>query len=212
MKKNVYFKYSSSLENVISDFSLSINEGDFIGVVGPSGAGKSTLIHLITKFHSIDAGQILIDNQNIETISDISIREKIAYVPQESLLFKSSILDNCRIGSPNATIDDVIDALKLANAWDFVNDLPNKLLTKIGTQGSTLSGGQRQRLSIARAILSQPKLLILDEATSALDSHSEQKIQDAIQSLKGHFIIIVIAHRLSTIKSFSTASFLGFGR
>ena len=113
------------------------------------------------------------------------MRSNIAYVPQESLLFKSSILDNCRIGRVDASIDDVVDALKLANAWEFVQKLPDQLLTKIGTQGLTLSGGQRQRLSIARAIISQPKLLMLDEATSALDSQSEEKIQAAIQSLKG---------------------------
>ncbi|MEK9727638.1 MAG: ATP-binding cassette domain-containing protein, partial [Candidatus Margulisiibacteriota bacterium] len=122
-------------------------------------------------------------------------------VPQESLLFRANILENCRIGNPDASINDVIDALKIANAWEFVKQLPDKLLTKIGTQGLKLSGGQRQRLSIARAIVSNPDILILDEATSSLDSHSESVIQESINNLKGRFTIIIIAHRLSTIQN-----------
>ena len=145
----------------------------------------------------------MIDGMSIAELNDQDLRQKIAYVPQESLLFRSTILDNCRIGCPSASVQDVINALKLANAWEFIEELPDKLLTKIGTQGLTLSGGQRQRLSIARAIISQPKLLILDEATSALDSESELKIQDAINSLKGKFTMIIIAHRMSTIKDAS---------
>ena len=141
---------------------------------------------MLSKFYLPTEGQIFVDGTSIEEIPAYNLRSGIAYVPQESLLFKSSILDNCRIGRKDASIEDVVEALKLANAWEFVEKLPDKLLTKIGTQGLTLSGGQRQRLSIARAIISQPKLLILDEATSALDSHSEEKIQAAIQSLKGN--------------------------
>ena len=209
--KRVCFKYSASTNNILSNVSFRIKEGDFLGIVGPSGAGKSTLIHLITRFYELNSGEILIDGKNIQSLSTQTIRENVAYVPQESLLSKALFLDNYRIGNPNATVDEVINALKLSNAWEFVNELPDKLLTRIGTQGLTLSGGQRQRLSIARAIISNPKLLILDEATSALDSHSERKIQDAIHSLKGQFTIVVIAHRLSTIKDSSNIIFIDNG-
>ena len=201
--KNVSFNYPGTNNLVLKHLNFTLNQGDFIGIVGPSGAGKSTIVSLLAKYYDVNDGQILVDNTALSNISNIRLRENIAYVPQESLLFKSTILDNCRIGRSSATINDVIDALKLANAWEFVEKLPDKLLTKIGTQGLTLSGGQRQRLSIARAIVSQPKLLILDEATSALDSQSEQKIQEAIQSLKGKFTMIIIAHRMSTIKDAS---------
>ncbi len=201
---SVSFSYPSSEVQSLKNISFKINKGDFIGLVGPSGAGKSTIVNLIAHYYSPTSGNILIDGVAIETLSSDYLRSNIAYVPQESLLFKSTILDNCRIGNPAASIEEVIEALKLANAWDFVQKLPKQLLTKIGTQGLTLSGGQRQRLSIARAILSNPKLLILDEATSALDSHSEEKIQAAIQSLKGKFTMIIIAHRLSTIKDASS--------
>ncbi|RAP23165.1 hypothetical protein DID73_02385 [Candidatus Marinamargulisbacteria bacterium SCGC AG-343-K17] len=210
--KNVGFNYPGSSNLVLNDTSFTVNHGDFIGIVGPSGAGKSTIVSLMAKYYLPSQGQITIDGTSIENISSFDLRSNIAYVPQESLLFKSSILDNCRIGNPNAPIDAVIDALKLANAWEFIQELPDKLLTKIGTQGLTLSGGQRQRLSIARAIISQPKLLILDEATSALDSHSEEKIQAAIQSLKGRFTMIVIAHRLSTIKDASSIIVIDSGK
>ena len=192
--------------------SFKINTGDLIGIVGPSGSGKSTLVNLIAKYYLPSSGDIHIDDQSIAALSSSQLRSNIAYVPQESLLFKSTILDNCRIGNPNASIEEVVDALKLANAWEFVQNLPKKMLTKIGTQGLTLSGGQRQRLSIARAILSRPKLLILDEATSALDSQSEEKIQVAIQSLKGKFTMIIIAHRLSTIKDASRIIVLDSGK
>ena len=208
----VSFKYPQTDVNVLQDVSFNANHGDFIGVVGPSGAGKSTIVSLMAKYYLPSQGKITIDGVSIENISPFDLRSNIAYVPQESLLFKSSILDNCRIGNPDASIDTIIDALKLANAWEFIQELPDKLLTKIGTQGLTLSGGQRQRLSIARAIISQPKLLILDEATSALDSHSEEKVQHAIQSLKGKFTMIVIAHRLSTIKDASRIIVIDSGR
>jgi ABC-type multidrug transport system fused ATPase/permease subunit len=197
----VFFKYPASSFLVLNGVSFSVKHGDLLGIVGASGSGKSTIASLIARYYLPTQGTITIDGHSIDRISAADLRANIAYVPQESLLFKETILDNCRIGNPNASIDDVIDALKLASAWEFVEQLPDKLLTKIGSQGLTLSGGQRQRLSIARAILSKPKLLILDEATSALDSDSESKIQSAIQSLQGQFTIIVIAHRLSTIKN-----------
>jgi ABC-type multidrug transport system fused ATPase/permease subunit len=202
--RNVSFSYPNAQQRVLNKISFTANHGDFLGIVGPSGAGKSTIVSLISKFYLPTDGQILVDGHAMDDIADDTLRRHIAYVPQESLLFKSSILDNCRMGRVDASVEDVIDALKLANAWEFVEKLPDQLLTKIGTQGLTLSGGQRQRLSIARAIISQPKLLILDEATSALDSHSEEKIQSAIQSLKGKFTMIIIAHRLSTIKDASS--------
>ena len=208
---DVCFKYPKTNDYVLKSVSFKVNHGDFLGIVGPSGAGKSTIVSLMSKFYLPTEGQILVDGRSIEDIPSYDLRSNIAYVPQESLLFKSSILDNCRIGRVDASIDDVVDALKLANAWEFVQKLPDQLLTKIGTQGLTLSGGQRQRLSIARAIISQPKLLMLDEATSALDSQSEEKIQAAIQSLKGKFTMVIIAHRLSTIKDASSIIVLNSG-
>ena len=208
----VCFQYPGTETYALQNVSFELTEGDLIGIVGPSGSGKSTLVNLIAKYYLPTTGEICIDNRLLSDIPAPKLRSNIAYVPQESLLFKSTILDNCRTGNPNASIDDVIDALKLANAWEFVQELPKKLLTKIGTQGLTLSGGQRQRLSIARAILSRPKLLILDEATSALDSHSEEKIQAAIQSLKGKFTMIIIAHRLSTIKDASKIIVIDSGK
>ncbi len=210
--KNVSFSYPSAQYRVLNNISFTANHGDFLGIVGPSGAGKSTIVSLISKFYLPTEGHISIDGNAIEDISDYTLRRHIAYVPQESLLFKSSILDNCRMGRVDASVEEVIEALKMANAWEFVEKLPDQLLTKIGTQGLTLSGGQRQRLSIARAIISQPKLLILDEATSALDSHSEEKIQSAIQSLKGKFTMIIIAHRLSTIKDASSIIVIDSGK
>tara|TARA_B100001121_G_scaffold130981_1_gene114880 strand:- start:9400 stop:11139 length:1740 start_codon:yes stop_codon:yes gene_type:complete len=210
--KNVSFSYPSAQYRVLNNISFTANHGDFLGIVGPSGAGKSTIVNLISKFYLPTEGHISIDGNAIEDISDYTLRRHIAYVPQESLLFKSSILDNCRMGRVDASVEEVIEALKMANAWEFVEKLPDQLLTKIGTQGLTLSGGQRQRLSIARAIISQPKLLILDEATSALDSHSEEKIQSAIQSLKGKFTMIIIAHRLSTIKDASSIIVIDSGK
>lgn len=210
--KHVSFRYPNTQQQVLHDISFTANHGDFLGIVGPSGAGKSTIVSLISKFYLPINGHILVDGNDIENISDATLRRHIAYVPQESLLFKSSILDNCRVAREDASIEEVIEALKMANAWEFVEKLPDQLLTKIGTQGLTLSGGQRQRLSIARAIISQPKLLILDEATSALDSHSEEKIQLAIQSLKGKFTMIIIAHRLSTIKDASSIIVIDSGK
>lgn len=209
---HVSFNYPNSKQTVLHDISFTANHGDFLGIVGPSGAGKSTIVSLISKFHLPTEGHISIDGNAIEDISDYTLRHHIAYVPQESLLFKSSILDNCRMSREDASVEEVIEALKMANAWEFVEKLPDQLLTKIGTQGLTLSGGQRQRLSIARAIISQPKLLILDEATSALDSHSEEKIQSSIQSLKGKFTMIIIAHRLSTIKDASSIIVIDSGK
>ncbi len=197
--KDVSFAYPNTSDMVVKQLSFSVSFGSTIGIVGPSGAGKSTIINLLNKFYLPTSGCVRIDGHNISELSEASIRQHIAYVPQESILFRGTILDNCRIGRPEATSSEVIDALKIANAWDFVNDMPEKLLTKMGTQGLNLSGGQRQRISIARAIVSNPKLLILDEATSALDSNSEGVIQESIQRLKGQFTMIIIAHRFSTI-------------
>lgn len=210
--KNVSFSYPNAQHRVLNNISFTVNHGEVLGIIGPSGAGKSTIVSLISKFYLPTDGHILVDGYAIEGMSEYALRRHIAYVPQESLLFKRSILDNCRIGRVDASIEEVIEALKMANAWEFVEKLPDQLLTKIGTQGLTLSGGQRQRLSIARAIISQPKLLILDEATSALDSHSEEKIQSAIQSLKGTFTMIIIAHRLSTIKEASSIMVIDSGK
>ena len=198
---DVSFRYPKTKTSVLSNVTFSLNKGDCIGLVGPSGAGKSTLIYLLCKFFEPTGGEITIDGIPSQAISTEQLRRSIAYVPQESLLFRGTILDNCRMGNPDASIDDVVHALTLANAWEFVRDLPHQLMTKIGTQGLRLSGGQRQRLSIARAIVRKPRLLILDEATSALDANSEEKVQEAIHALTGTFTMLVISHRLSTLKN-----------
>ena len=209
---DVSFQYPNTTNPALKNISFTINTGDMIGIVGQSGSGKSTLVNLLTKFYTPTSGCITVDNQNLIDIPASDIRDHIAYVPQESLLFRANILENCRIGNPHASVDEVVDALKTANAWEFVQQLPDQLLTKIGTQGLKLSGGQRQRLSIARAIVSHPSLLILDEATSSLDSQSESIIQESINKLKGRFTIIIIAHRLSTIQNSDTIYVLKDGQ
>jgi ATP-binding cassette subfamily B protein len=198
----VHFAYHDHAkeENVFSDLSLVIPAGQKIGLVGPSGGGKSTLTRLLLRFDDIDQGSITIDGQDIRHITQTSLRQAISYVPQEPLLFHRSILENIRYGRPDANLDEVKRAAKLAFADDFIEKLPDAYDTIVGERGVKLSGGQRQRVAIARAILKDAPILVLDEATSALDSESEVYIQKALEQLMKGRTTLVIAHRLSTIQ------------
>lgn len=184
---------------VFNDFNLHIKPGERIGLVGHSGSGKSTLVRLLLRFSDIQTGTITIDGQDINDVTQQSLHEAIAYVPQEPLLFHRSLAENIAYGNPTATRRQIIEAAKKANAWDFITGLPEGLETLVGERGIKLSGGQRQRIAIARAILKKAKVIVLDEATSALDSESEKLIQDALAKLMDDSTSIVIAHRLSTI-------------
>jgi ATP-binding cassette subfamily B protein len=199
---NVDFRYqdSSNDQGVFSKLDLTIEPGEKVGLVGPSGGGKSTLTRLLLRFEDIDAGEISIDGQNIADITQASLREAIAYVPQEPLLFHRTVRENIAYGKPDATKKMIENAARSAYAHDFIGALPNGYDTIVGERGVKLSGGQRQRIAIARAILKDAPILILDEATSALDSESEALIQKALRQLMQGRTTIVIAHRLSTIQ------------
>jgi ATP-binding cassette subfamily B protein len=200
---NVSFHYddADTRDNVFSRLTLDIQPGEKIGLVGPSGGGKSTLTRLLLRFEDIDSGQILIDGQNIATVTQESLRQAIAYVPQEPLLFHRSVAENIAYGKAEATLEEVQRAAKLAYAHDFIEELSQGYDTVVGERGVKLSGGQRQRIAIARAILKDAPILLLDEATSALDSESEVFIQKALLKLMKNRTTLVIAHRLSTVQS-----------
>ena len=198
---NVSFSYPQRNDiTVLKNISFSIKPNDHIAIVGASGAGKSTIASLLLHFYHEFNGDITYDDVSINKIEIESLRKQIAIVPQEVILFSGSIRDNVSFANPNATEDEINSALKKANAWDFVNDFPDKLNTEVGDRGIQLSGGQKQRIAIARAILKNPKILILDEATSSLDSESEKLVQDAMNKLMIGRTSIVIAHRLSTVR------------
>ena len=196
--KNINFKYED--EKVLKDFSLEVKKGQTVALVGQSGSGKSTIANLLTRFYDVNDGQIQIDNNDIKEIDLHSLRGLIGLVSQDSILFNDSIKANIALGNPNATDEEIIEALKIANAYEFVKDLPNGIHTNIGDSGNKLSGGQKQRLSIARAVLKNPPIMILDEATSALDTESEKFVQVALENMMQNRTSIVIAHRLSTIQ------------
>lgn len=198
---NVTFQYpDSKISQVFTELSLSIRPGEKIGLVGPSGGGKSTLTRLLLRFEDTTTGAITIDGQNITEVTQASLREAIAYVPQEPLLFHRTVRENIGYGQPDATDAEVRRAAHLAHADEFIEALPDSYDTIVGERGVKLSGGQRQRIAIARAILKDAPILVLDEATSALDSESELLIQDALRELMKGRTTIVIAHRLSTIQ------------
>lgn len=196
--RNVHFSYDGEKE-VINNVSLRIGKGETIALVGPSGGGKSTLSELIPRFYDVTKGDILFDGVSIKEYSQESLRSKMSIVSQETVLFNDSIEGNILMGRPTATHSDVVEACKVANADSFIMASPEGYDTNIGDRGTKLSGGQRQRLSIARAVLKNPEILILDEATSALDTESEKLVQDALTNLLKGRTSIVIAHRLSTI-------------
>lgn len=197
--QNVSYQYSDSAEPVLSHINLHIKAGEKIGLVGHSGAGKTTITHLLLRFGDISEGSILIDGHDIRDATQKSLRETIAYVPQEPLLFHRSLRENIAYGKPNATDKEIRRAAKHANALEFIDALPQGLDTLVGERGIKLSGGQRQRVAIARALLKNAPILLLDEATSALDSESEKLIQNALEKLMKNRTSIVVAHRLSTI-------------
>lgn len=185
---------------VLRNFSLAIEPGEMVALVGPSGAGKSTIVSLIPRFYDVQAGSVLIDGYDVRRVQMRSLREQIGIVPQETLLFSGSIRDNIRYGRLDASDAEVEAAARMANAHEFICQLPEGYDTPVGERGVRLSGGQRQRIAIARAILKDPRILILDEATSSLDSESERLVQEALERLMAGRTSIVIAHRLSTVQ------------
>ncbi|WP_269525383.1 ABC transporter ATP-binding protein [Coraliomargarita parva] len=198
---SVTFSYDEEKDPVIRDFSIKIQSGEHVAFVGPSGSGKSTLVSLMLGFYAPTIGEIRVDGVPQEQLAIRVFRQTCAIVMQDNLLLSGSLLDNIRFGKPNATMDEVFEAAKNANALEFIEQLPEGFQTKVGERGVSLSGGQRQRIAIARALLRDPKILILDEATSALDYESEKTVQEAIDRLAKGRTTITIAHRLSTIRA-----------
>jgi subfamily B ATP-binding cassette protein MsbA len=196
--KNVSFKYNDV--TILDNINLTIEKGKTIALVGSSGAGKSTLADLVPRFHDVTSGELLIDGVNIKEYSLLSLRDQMGIVTQEPILFNDSIAANIALGNPVANIHEIEQAARVANAHDFIMNKEENYQTNIGDRGSKLSGGERQRLTIARAVLKNPPILILDEATSSLDTESERLVQDAINKMMENRTSIVIAHRLSTIR------------
>ena len=195
---NISFKYENDW--ILKNFNLTVDKGKTVALVGQSGSGKSTVANLLTRFYDVNDGSIKIDNLDIRNIQKQSLRDLMGLVTQDSILFNDTVKNNILIGKPNASDSEVIDALKVANALEFIEELPNGMETNIGDSGNKLSGGQKQRLSIARAVLKNPPIMILDEATSALDTESERLVQDALEKMMKNRTSVVIAHRLSTIQ------------
>ena len=196
---NISFSYNNDI--VLKNFSVSISKGKTIALVGQSGSGKSTIANLLTRFYDVNEGHIKIDGNDIKTVTKKSLRSLMGLVTQDSILFNDTIKNNVLIGKPDATENEILEALKIANAWEFVKDLPEGINTNVGDAGNNFSGGQKQRLSIARAVLKNPPIMILDEATSALDTESERLVQLALENMMKNRTSIVIAHRLSTIQN-----------
>lgn len=197
--ENLSFKYEQEL--VLKNFSLQVKKGETIALVGQSGSGKSTIANLLTRFYDVSEGAIKIDGTDIRDLRLHSLRGLMGLVTQDSILFNDTVRGNLQVGKENATDEEIIEALKIANAWEFVESLPLQLDTNIGDSGNKLSGGQKQRLSIARAVLKNPPIMILDEATSALDTESERLVQNALEKMMQNRTSVVIAHRLSTIQN-----------
>ncbi len=198
---NVGFKYNEDHAYVLKNISLNVKAGDYIALVGSSGVGKTTMCSLIPRFYEVSEGQVLLDGINIKDITLSSLRRNVGVVQQDVYLFAGTVFDNIRYGKPNASIAEIIEAAKKANAHDFIMQLPDGYDTDIGQRGVKLSGGQKQRVSIARVFLKNPPVLIFDEATSALDNESEKVIQDSLEDLAKNRTTFVIAHRLSTIRN-----------
>jgi subfamily B ATP-binding cassette protein MsbA len=196
--KDVQFSYQDT--GILKNINLTIKKGKSVALVGSSGAGKSTLADLVPRFHDVSAGMLSIDGKNIKDYSLHSLRKSISIVTQEPILFNDTIAANIALGKPEATEAEIIAAAKIANAYDFIMKKEGGFESIIGDRGSKLSGGERQRLTIARAVLKNPPILILDEATSALDTESEKLVQEAINNMMQNRTSIVIAHRLSTIR------------
>lgn len=209
--KDVYFSYNGTTP-VLQGVNLTVRRGETIALVGQSGSGKSTLVDLLPRYHDVTKGEILIDGVNVKVLALSDLRALIGNVNQEAILFNDTFYNNITFGVENATMDQVIEAAKIANAHDFIMESEDGYNTKVGDRGCRLSGGQRQRVSIARAVLKNPAILILDEATSALDTESERLVQEALERLMKTRTTIAIAHRLSTIKNADEICVLYEGR
>lgn len=209
--RNVNFSYNGTTP-VLRGVNLTVRRGQTIALVGQSGSGKSTLVDLLPRYHDVTGGEILIDGKNVKTLSLSDLRQLIGNVNQEAILFNDSFYNNITFGVENATMEQVVEAAKVANAHDFIMESEEGYDTKVGDRGCRLSGGQRQRVSIARAVLKNPDILILDEATSALDTESERLVQEALERLMKTRTTIAIAHRLSTIKNADEICVLYEGR
>ena len=198
---NVCFKYDKEEENILKNINVKINKGEITAIVGSSGAGKSTFVDLIPRFYDVSSGTILIDNNNIKKINLNSFYKLIGIVTQQTFLFNDTIRNNIIYGNKETTKEEVEKAIKVANIDELISKLPDGLDTIVGENGIKLSGGEKQRISIARAIIKNPEILILDEATASLDSESERKVHKAIDNIIKDRTVIIIAHRLSTIKN-----------
>ena len=197
--KNIGFYYEKS-NLILKNFSIDLHKGKTVALVGQSGSGKTTIANLLARFYDVSEGEILIDGHNIKNLKLTDYRKLLGMVTQESVLFNDSVYNNILMGNPDATEEQIIESAKIANAHDFISQLPEGYHTNIGDDGNKLSGGQKQRVSIARAVLKNPPIMILDEATSALDTESERYVQDALEKMMQNRTSLVIAHRLSTIQ------------
>jgi len=209
--ENVIFSYDG-VRQVLHNLSFQVKPGELIGLVGPSGSGKTTLINLITRFYDVTGGKIRIDGVDLRELDSGLYRQQVGIVLQDPYLFHGSVLDNIRYGMPGATLEQVVSAARTANAHDFIIKLPHAYDTMVGERGHTLSGGERQRVSIARAVLKNPRILILDEATSSVDTETERKIEEALQRLVQGRTVFAIAHRLSTLRRASRLFVIKDGR
>ena len=199
--KWLHYKYKDGAHRVLRHINLDIEAGSYVALVGSSGGGKTTLCSLIPRFYDVTNGDIKIDGKDIRDIKLKSLRDHIGIVQQDVYLFAGTVLENISYGKPGSTKEEIIEAAKLANAHDFIMELPNGYDTDIGQRGIKLSGGQKQRLSIARVFLKNPPILIFDEATSALDNESENIVKESLEKLAKNRTTIVIAHRLSTVRN-----------
>ena len=211
--RNVSFRYPTRLESpALRDFTLEVQPGETVAIVGPSGAGKSTIFQLVERFYDPQAGTIRLDGIPLTSADPADIRRRIAFVPQEGVLFSANARDNLRYGNWEASDEDIWEAARAANAEAFLRALPQGLDTFLGENGTQLSGGQRQRIAIARAILRKAPILLLDEATSSLDAESERLVQDALDRLMADRTTLVIAHRLATVRDADEIVVLDAGR
>jgi subfamily B ATP-binding cassette protein MsbA len=208
---DVFFQYEANAP-VLRGITVDIKPGEILALVGPSGAGKSTMFNLIPRFYDTTAGSLRIDGHDLRSVKQESLREQIALVPQECILFGGTIRENIRYGKLNATEEELVSASREANAHEFILSLPAGYETLVGERGTKLSGGQRQRIAIARAILKNPRILLLDEATSSLDNESEALVQEALNRLMVGRTTVIIAHRLSTVRVAHRLAVLDGGR